>query len=144
MASRDAPKRKVPLHSGVADPRYGAVYRPTLGIRAGIQAVLKVSDCEEVFRRYSALDLEAMNAQAPVLSYESFLAVIVDFSNRLRNKDIPYLSEGLRDYILNYLARANRITPQVRATDKQQQWVEAIQPYMVRFFLSDSGFLETV
>ncbi|MEW5310692.1 MAG: hypothetical protein WDW38_002463 [Sanguina aurantia] len=109
------------------DPRYGAVYRPTLGMKAGVQAVLKVSDCEEVFRRYAALDLEAVNAQAPVLSYESFLAVIVDFSNRLRNRDIPYLSEGLRDYILNYLARANRITPQSLSRGQMRGALEGVK-----------------
>jgi hypothetical protein len=49
--------------------------------------------------------------QEPVLSYESFLAAIVQTAGKLRRPEVPYLSEALREYILRYLARAQRITP---------------------------------
>ncbi len=47
-----------------------------------------------------------------VLSYESFLCCILAAAAALRRADVPFLSEALRDYILRYLSKARRVTPQ--------------------------------
>lgn len=48
----------------------------------------------------------------PVLTYESFLCALVHAAEKLRRPEVPYLSEGLREYVLRYLSKAQRVNPQ--------------------------------
>ncbi|KXZ44324.1 hypothetical protein GPECTOR_69g417 [Gonium pectorale] len=73
--------------------------------------MLHPRDCEALFRTYAKIDPNAINTSAPVLSYEGFLAAVVDVSFRVKRFDNPYLSEAVREYILSYVARANKMSP---------------------------------
>lgn len=71
--------------------------------------MLHPRECETIFRVYAELDMTAAASTGPVLSYEAFLSALVDLSNRVR-RDTPYLSEGIRTYITNYMCKAQRVT----------------------------------
>jgi len=99
----------------------------TSDIRAGARIrsnihflMLHPSECESIFYRYAKADTEAASARLAggdplkvpsVLTYELFLAAIVHAAYKLKRPDVPYLSEALREYILRYLARAERVNP---------------------------------
>ncbi len=73
--------------------------------------MLHPRDCESIFRAYARLDPNAINTTAPVLTYEGFLCAIIDAAFRVKRPDNPYLSESVREYILQYVARASKMSP---------------------------------
>ncbi|KAG1675152.1 hypothetical protein FOA52_003375 [Chlamydomonas sp. UWO 241] len=104
--------------SQTSDQRAGARIRSS-------QSALMVSpaECETAFYRYSQA---AANDSAPsspqrsrqqgpqpaheqLLTYELFLSCLVHMASRTRQPSQPFISEALREYVLKYVARADRV-----------------------------------
>ncbi|KAL6756783.1 hypothetical protein V8C86DRAFT_2641239 [Haematococcus lacustris] len=107
--------------SETSDIRAGARIRSLQHFR-----MLHPTDCENIFARYSQPDTNASRhgKADPVLTYEAFLSALVHVAAKLRRPEVPYLSESLREYILRYLSRASRVTPQGTAKGAVRQALE--------------------
>jgi hypothetical protein len=68
---------------------------------------------QAVFKTYCKTDANAINTSAPVITYEGFLSALIDVAFRVKRLDQPYLSEAVREYVLGYVSRASKMTPQV-------------------------------
>lgn len=90
----------------VPDPRAGARIRSSTPGR-----MLSVSQMEDMFHHYSHVEtVEPSGCETyPSLSYEGFLAGIVDCSARTI-PETRFLSEAVRAFISKYVLRAKRIT----------------------------------
>jgi hypothetical protein len=90
-----------------SDPRASSRFSPN----TGPNKMLLPRDCEVIFRAYAKMDPAAIGTSAPVLTYESFLAAIIDCAMRVKRTDNPYLSEAIREYVLTYVSHANKMSP---------------------------------
>ncbi len=98
--------------SETSDPRAGARVRSNKDFK-----MLQPSQCEELYHRYARKDDNAARGTGGkqdnnVLTYESFLCCVLSAAAALRRPDVTFLSEAVREYILRYLSRARRVTPQ--------------------------------
>lgn len=82
-------------------------------IRSNMHALmLSPAECETVFARYSRADPDApasVSKAEQLLPYEMFLAALVHLASKLVRPDVPFLSEGVREYILKYVGKADRV-----------------------------------
>ena len=44
-----------------------------------------------------------------LLTYELFLAALAHVASKLKGPEVPYLSEGVREYLIKYLGKAERV-----------------------------------
>ena len=103
--------------------------RASARVRSNLNAIMmSASDCETIFLRYAKSPGEAdggasgagggksggsggnksratATAQRDrlVLTYELFLAALVHCASRLKRAEVPFLSEGVREYIMRYV-----------------------------------------
>lgn len=96
---------------GVLDPRAGARIRSSQS-----KPMISVSEMERVCLKYAC---ERKDDEGSHLSYEGFLACLIDCSSKLSN--IRFLSEALRDIIHRYVLQAEKIVPPPRNTKKSQK-----------------------
>ena len=92
--------------------------------------LISPADCEAIFFRYSKAPAAAAapspphrssSARSPtttttardgqLLTFELFLAALVHAASRLQRPEVPFLSDGVREYLQNHLTRAERVAP---------------------------------
>lgn len=85
------------------DPRAGARICSSTHTK-----MVPVRQMEEIYHHYSHTET-SLAREYPSLSYEGFLAAIVDCANRVKTDETPFLSETVRAFIAKYVLRAERI-----------------------------------
>lgn len=74
-------------------------------MRQGGLAMLPVAEVQECFDT-----LSSGRPAPPSLTFEAFLAALIWLADRLRPHTVPFLSEGLRTYVIRYVGRAKKVS----------------------------------
>lgn len=121
---------------------YDADPRASVRIRSNHTAVLiSPADCEAIFFRYSkaaaaaggttdlsnrssvtgARPSSATARDGQVLTYGLFLAALVHAASLLKRPEVPFISEGLREYLQRHLVRAERVAPAAASSSSRSK-----------------------